>query len=54
MKTKKWCRHIVWDIADDYQPKGEWIMLKFDINGVSDVPKTWKLCPICGAKRPNK
>jgi hypothetical protein len=50
---KKWCKHIVWDIPDDYNI-GAWISKDFDIDGISDIPKNWKCCPICKTERPKK
>lgn len=42
---KEWCKHI--KFYTDSKPS--WRM-----NGWMPVPNSWKLCPICGAKRPTK
>lgn len=47
---KRWCEHIT--------PPGDgigWVMLIDAVNrSVVEVPRSWKVCPICEAPRPTK
>lgn len=53
--TKKWCRHITWtdNCADRYLTiEYGWFM---NINGQhTEVPKSWKVCPICQTEKPTR
>jgi hypothetical protein len=43
-QMKTWCRHIVWLVTTD--GRTGWAYQDLQICG------SWKLCPICGIKRP--
>jgi len=60
MKTQRWCKHI---IRKEYQPDWSWTDGKgWVFRGVSTahplydwvILNSWKLCPICGVKRPKR
>lgn len=54
MKPKTWCRHIKWRCgiaANTFEfPVRDWTGHKIYI----PVPRSWKLCPICGTERPTR
>jgi len=43
---KKWCKHFLY--------QSDWTTNSHDIKVTTsgNVPESWKLCPICGVKRP--
>lgn len=48
--NKTWCKHIQYSSHHvDDNKRYFWWMKK-----VSIVPKSWKMCPICGKLRPTK
>lgn len=52
--VKKWCRHIHWHPI--VAPKYRWIV-RMDTSlqkGWYEVPRYWKVCPICLVERPTK
>ena len=46
--NKKWCRHIV--RFSCYSGEPFWVTLKQHW----EVPRSWKVCPICQARRPTR
>jgi len=54
MKTK-WCRHMKYVFhKDNYFGTTEWFYRVWDGVKFHTASDSWKLCPICGAKRPTK
>ena len=52
---KTWCKHIIWYEYRKLDGGGlghYWTMDKSTC--VDSVPKSWKMCPICGIERPTK
>lgn len=51
---KTWCKHIRWEPPQKYHHfniRGAWLFYQ-DVNGQSQVPRSWKCCPICLTLRP--
>ena len=57
-KQKTWCRHILWDEALEFIGRKFIFRLGSRGNGKNgiwyEVPRSWKVCPICLAERPTK
>lgn len=59
---KKWCRHIKWDSYVQYDARTTchvntpaWVIYCPTPSSLElPVPRSWKVCPVCGAERPTK